>query len=209
MSCNPQDKNPHPVVMRKPWNSTLTGVMSVNNLSDFLYFVFYNEVEKKMANKPAADDVIYVLTAPCGSRKSIIADELCARGFKRPEVFSTKLSPKYTTISQQKFVEMREAGKFTETSVYGGNYYGIEIDSFKPGVKYVLPADMGGAIALKARYRDRVQIVYVKANKMDIIKNIIQKGLSIDETALAIVGVEYEEFNERYAIKSVRSADEL
>ena len=77
---------------------------------------------------------------------------------------------------------MYKNGKFIETTVYAGNRYGTtknEIDNIlSSGKNAVLPIDFSGANALKMRYGEQCEMIYVKRPKADIIRSLLDRMLA-------------------------------
>ena len=184
----------YPVLMRKPWNKNMTGLISVNNLSEFVTFVKHvlnrgNELDKRIPK-------VVALVGPSGSRKSDILNVLseCTRCSK-VHGYSTKKCDKYTYLSPEGF----KKSSFFEHTFYAGYEYGTryeDIDSvLKSGNNAVMALDICGAMGMKNHFP--TLIVYVKRKKTDIIKSIVSdNNISDDEKTLRLLSIETERKNE-------------
>lgn len=190
----------YPVLFRKPWNRNITGIMSVNNYEDFLAFV------RLVNNAPSPSSIenggILCLIGPSGSGKQKLADSICKRNnYERIKMFTTKpnAAPEYyTTISEEKFLELDCNGMFAEKSAYGGYYYGIPKDTLssiiRQGKIAVFPIDICGAITLRNLYPKTI-FVYVERDLSSIISSILNKDMSDEEKVKRICSVDREKRN--------------
>jgi len=68
----------YPVLMRKPWNWKMTGLLSVNNMTEFVSLV--KQIIRASQSRSAkldGDPAVLALVGPSGSGKSAITSELC------------------------------------------------------------------------------------------------------------------------------------
>lgn len=189
-----------PVLMRKPWNHDITGVLSVNNYDEFsqlLKQIQYSLVEQdETMHKP----FVIALVGPSGSNKNALASALVENHpdiFRIPEAFSTKENAKHHS-----FMSPEEFSKhtFIERTMYGGYAYGTCSSSYRlildEGKFPVIPLDMCGAIALKQYFPTK--IVYCKRAKENIIADIISEdGYEKKEKTLRILSIEAEKKNQK------------
>ncbi len=185
----------YPVLMRKPWNTEMTGLLSVNNLTEFLHLV--KHILHLDTDEGEKDQVIAVI-GPTGSRKNDLADNLCKRfpyEFRRPESYSTvKNNPAYRYMSSDDF----KKEDWYEHTVYGGQEYGMKKDAIdrviENGEIPVLVLDMCGAISLKRDYD--VVMVYAKRDKPSLVKAIVSRqDMSDDEKTLRLLALDAERRN--------------
>lgn len=190
----------YPVLMRKPWNSHITGVLSVNNYDEFINLV---KQIQTTGNVPEQCKIVN-LVGPSGSEKTAIAEMLVAmfENFIKPVPCTTR-KPRlgenqaaYNYISQEKFLEMKKNCEFVESTMYAGEGYGTtkkEIERIiKSGKIAVFPIDICGAMALKSYGAINI---YIDRPKEQILKDIMYREVSIDEKVKRILSLENEERN--------------
>lgn len=190
----------YPVLMRKPWNSHITGVLSVNNYDEFINLV---KQIQTTGNVPEQCKIVN-LVGPSGSEKTVIAEMLVAmfENFIKPVPCTTR-KPRlgenqaaYNYISQEKFLEMKKNCEFVESTMYAGEGYGTtkkEIERIiKSGKIAVFPIDICGAMALKSYGAINI---YIDRPKEQILKDIMYREVSIDEKVKRILSLENEERN--------------
>lgn len=209
----------YPVLFRKPWNSDMTGLLSVNTLAEFVCLVknvIYPMVTGKQGIvKPS----VIALVGPSGSGKNKICDILCSEElnpfgsqFERPAGFTTKPdgSGNRTVLSEKHFAEM----EFFEKTRYAGYAYGItkrSVEKILAEGKYpVVPIDICGAIGMKLHFP--TIIVYLKRGKCELVADIIADNISDKEKMLRILSLDAEKKNESicdYSFKSEEAATEI
>ena len=191
----------YPVLFRKPWNSDMTGLLSVNSLEEFVCLV-KNVIFPMITGKSKiAIPSVIALVGPTGSGKNEVAEELCQLtdlnyAFVRPTGYTTKPgSTGRTVLTEEEF----DSKNFFEKTRYAGYGYGIEkteIEAIlKKGNFPVIPIDICGAIGMKLHFP--TIIVYLKRGKYDLVMNIISDhSLSDKEKSLRILSLEAEKKNE-------------
>ncbi len=184
-----------PVLMRKPWNNELTGVLAVNNFEEF--FVLLDQIKSSMIEDrvEAVRPSIIALVGPSGSGKNRITRELCKRGeFIMPKAYSTK--PISDGIHEQITTEdfLREKDSFIETTMYAGYAYGTKWEDMTALMKtdryVVMPIDLSGAIALKRHYP--TVIIFCKCSREKMIESILEKDMGNHEKTLRLISLENE-----------------
>lgn len=184
----------YPVLMRKPWNKDMTGLLAVNNIEEFVSLV--EQIisnEEPNINSPA----VIALVGPSGSGKNNITTTLINSNkdlFERPINYSTNpYSTYHTYLTDNQFLE----NSFFEKTKYAGYSYGIKKQDIKDILvknKYaVIPVDMCGAITLKTHFR--TIIVYVNVDKEKSIRSIISSDNLDDEKVLRILSLNAERKN--------------
>ncbi|MCD8366064.1 MAG: guanylate kinase [Clostridiales bacterium] len=185
-----------PVLMRKPWNTELTGLLAVNIFEEF--FTLLNQIKSSMiedrveANRPA----VIALVGPSGSNKNKITRELCqyTDWFTVPKAYTTRPVSDgiHTRITQEEFIRDRES--FIETTMYAGYAYGTkwaDISVLMAGNRYiVMPIDLSGAIAMKRHYP--TIIIFCKCSREKMIESILEKDMSNHEKTLRLISLENE-----------------
>jgi len=184
-----------PVLMRKPWNTELTGLLAVNNFEEF--FVLLDQIKSSMiedrveAKRPS----IIALVGPSGTNKNKITQELCRRDeFIMPKAYSTK--PISDGIHEQITMEdfIREKESFIETTMYAGYAYGTKWEDMTALMErdhyVVMPIDLSGAIALKRHYP--TVIIFCKCSRERMIESILEKKMDNREKTLRLIALENE-----------------
>jgi len=178
----------YPVLMRKPWNSKMTGLLSVNNITEFVYLVEQ------------------IINASLGSGKTALSDSLCAmEQFENPKTYCTKPGDKHRYLTEDEF----NAQDFFEKTRYAGIQYGTKIEDIEAvlakGHFVVMPLDMCGAIAMKRHFP--TVIVYVARDKELLIRDIIEQDYSIEEKTLRILSIDAEKRNRQICDYAVNNMD--
>lgn len=190
----------YPVLFRRPWNYSTTGLVSVSDFGEFLALV-------EMIQKPVHDitpgQKVIALVGPSGSGKTFIASCLCKnyRGLVKIPSWTTR-KPRtedeegYHFIDVATFQSMKEDNRFFETSVYQGNFYGTTIGSIQKALDNeqipILVVDINGAIALKKEFGQKALSVFLKRDKEDCVRSILKRNLPLEETVKRISSIDGE-----------------
>ena len=193
----------YPVLFRKPWNTDLSGLLSVNSYDDFLHFceMVRNSFSEKFPTLEKGG--VLCLVGPSGSSKTEIANGLTRlNGFEKPLTSTTRPRRKtegeesYRFISEEQFIREKNAGSYIETTVYSGYHFGTSEKDIAPIVKRggiaVIPIDICGAITLKNLYRQRAMLVFTRRERADAIKSIIERDIDIDDKTRRIMSLDFE-----------------
>ena len=184
----------YPVLMRKPWNWQMTGILSVNNLNEFVLLVkqiMNAAMHKKQEIKVPS---VLALVGPSGSGKSRIAQALRQDDrFESPLTYCTKESNKHRYLSEEEFAKQN----FFENTRYAGIQYGTKKEDIQTvldrGNFVVMPLDMCGAISMKRHFP--TAIIYINKEKQELIKDIIDEDYSTEEKTLRILSIDEEKRN--------------
>jgi guanylate kinase len=215
--CNVLDsKAEYPVLMRKPWNKQMTGLLSVNNLDEFVTLVEHIlEGGKTLKSQPA----IHIIVGPSGSRKRDIAAILNeSENFSLVKSYSTKKCPEYSYMSPEDFKKNLKTNEFIEHTFYGGYEYGTlwkdVMDIYKSHlggdvkVNPVMILDICGAIGIKRQYKN-TRVFYIKRNKVDIVRSIVSDNtMSDEEKTIRLLSVEAEKKNEKICDQVITAKEE-
>ncbi len=184
----------YPVLMRKPWNWKMTGLLSVNNMREFVSLVeqIINGSHHKL--QTIEQPSVLALVGPSGSGKTAIANSLCADPrFINPKTYCTKKSHKHRFITEAQF----EKTVFVEKTQYAGVKYGTKKDDIEAilnqGKFAVMPLDMCGAIAMKHHFP--TAILYISKDKELLIRDILMEDYSIEEKTLRLLSIDAEKRN--------------
>lgn len=193
----------YPVLFRKPWNSGLSGLLSVNSYDDFLHLceMVCNSFTEKFPDLKKGG--VLCLVGPSGTMKTEIATELTERaGFEKPLTSTTRPRRKsemdgaYRFISERQFIKELNAGCYIETTVYSGYHFGTSEKDIAPivdrGEIAVIPIDICGAITLKNLYRNRAILVFTNRDRAAVIKSIIERDIDIDDKTRRIMSLDFE-----------------
>lgn len=210
----------YPVLFRKPWNTGLSGLLSVNSYDDFLHFCemvrnsFYDKFPK------LGNGGVLCLVGPSGSSKTEIANGLTQiKGFEKPLTSTTR--PKrsdegenaYRFISEAQFIREMKAGSYIETTVYSGYHFGTSEKEISPIVERggvaVIPIDICGAITLKNLYRQRAMLVFTRRERADAIKSIISTDIDLDDKTRRIMSLDFEYRNSEVCDVEVTVGDDV
>lgn len=184
----------YPVLMRKPWNWKMTGLLSVNNLTEFVSVVKQIIQASQSKNGKILIPSVLALVGPSGSGKTAIAKELCRDvRFVSPKTYCTKVSSKHHYLTEEEFA--RE--NFFEKTMYAGVKYGTKKEDIQKeldeGRFAVMPLDMCGAIAMKRHFP--TEIIYVSRDKECLIRDILEEDFPVEEKTLRILSIDAEKRN--------------
>lgn len=210
----------YPVLFRKPWNTGLSGLLSVNSYDDFLHFceMVRNSFSEKF---PALKNGgVLCLVGPSGSSKNDIANELTKRkGFRKPLTSTTRprrnneTGDAYRFISEEQFIKEMKAGDYIETTVYSGYHFGTSEKDISPIVESggvaVIPIDICGAITLKNLYREKAMLVFTHREREEAIKSIIDRDIDIDDKTRRIMSLDFEYRNSEVCDAAVTVEDDV
>ena len=184
---------------------------------DFLCFVRYTNGRMPVTN--IAPNSIICLVGPSGSGKNEIADEACRTlGFKRLATTTTCKgqnggNDRYEHITQDEFFRRRAAGDFIETTVYGGEHYGVmksTLDDYAEGeYTAIVPMDMCGAMAVKNLYPERTVTVFVEKDKYALVDEILNKDIPQKEKIIRLLGIDSEIANKQFCDFTISTFMEL
>ncbi len=195
----------YPILMRRPWNQDATGVLAVNTYDEFLRLVeviadSYNpHPEQRSGQEPG----IVVLVGPSGSGKTEIAKRLVkkSKAFKKLISYTTDATVGlqggewYHYISLESFRDMCEKGELFESTMYAGHCYGSrkkDVEDILAEGKHVLTVmDICGAMSLKTHFSN-VTTIYIKRDKRTLLKDLLNKQLSVDEKVSRLIALESE-----------------
>lgn len=197
-----------PILMRRPWNQHATGVLAVNTYDEFLKLVevISDSYSYRTRTDPADEPGIVVLVGPSGSGKTEVAQQLLkkSRRFEKLVSYTTDATVGmqgdgwYHYLSLESFRQLRDGGEIFESTMYAGHNYGSrkeDIEQILDRGHHVLTVmDICGAMALKTHFPN-VTTVYIQQEKEILLKNLLNKPLSLDEKVSRIMALEAEQRN--------------
>lgn len=196
----------YPVLMRKPWNSKMTGLLSVNNITEFVYLVDQIISASLYRSNKVIKPSVIALVGPSGSGKTELSERLCGmEQFENPKTYCTKKSDKHRYLTEEEF----DRQNFFEKTRYAGIQYGTkkaDIESVLEAGRYVvMPLDMCGAIAMKRHFP--TVIIYVARDKELLIRDIIEQDYSAEEKTLRILSIDAEKRNRQICDRAVNNME--
>ncbi len=197
----------YPVLMRKPWNWKMTGLLSVNNMSEFVLMV--EQIMNAAMHRSTEIKVpsVLALVGPSGSGKSRMAKALRENElFESPLTYCTKESNKHNYLTEEEFAKQN----FFEKTRYAGIQYGTKKEDIQAvldrGHFAVMPLDMCGAIAMKRHFP--TAIIYINKDKEYLIRDIIEENYTTEEKTLRLLSIDAEKRNREicdYVIDNTKS----
>ena len=184
----------YPVLMRKPWNRKMTGILSVNDMTEFVSVVKQIIKASQSRDERIETPCVLALVGPSGSGKNEIAQKLCRmNGFASPKTYCTKQSSKHHYLTEDEFAKE----EFFEKTMYAGVHYGTKKEEIQAvldsGQSVVMPLDMCGAIAMKRHFP--ATIIFIDRDKEKLIQSIVEEDFSVEEKTLRILSIDAEKRN--------------
>ena len=193
----------YPVLMRRPWNTDLSGLLAVNSYDDFLHLarMIGNSFVSKKPDLSRGG--VICLVGPSGTGKNRIAAALAEDPrFEKPLTTTTRprvegeLPDTYRFVSTDDFLRDRDAGGFIETTVYSGHYFGTSEKQIAPIVESgriaVIPIDICGALTLKNLYRSRAVLIFTEREKRAILMNILNRPIPDNDKVQRLLSLDFE-----------------
>lgn len=197
----------YPILMRRPWNQSATGMLAVNNYDEFLKLVEVISTSYSTMRDDNKNPSIVALVGPSGSGKSDIAKILLEKEPRFEKLLSyTTIDPTantendwYNYVDKKEFFKMLENNELFESSMYAGHGFGSkkrDVDELLKNKKTVLTImDICGAMSLKTHYKN-VVTVYIKRDKRDLLTSILKKNSSNEDKVNRIISIDDERRNE-------------
>lgn len=184
----------YPVLMRKPWNWKMTGLLTVNTMSEFVQLVRQIIRASQSRTLRITEPTVLALVGPSGGGKTQIAKELCRESrFASPKTYCTKKSDKHHYLTEEEFARQ----DFFERTRYAGIQYGTKKEEIQEvldrGQNVVMPLDMCGAIAMKRHFP--TAILFIDKDKEVLIRSIVEEKISPEEKTLRILSIDAEKRN--------------
>jgi guanylate kinase len=188
----------YPVLMRRPWNRNLSGVLSVNSYDEFLTLVEQVKTVILENRKAPERPQVIAVVGPSGARKHELAVALSKEGL------GTVVPTNYESCTEE----------YITRCFYAGHEYRLAkapVDSLLANGKDVIAVvDICGALALKQNYP--TTIVFCRQSRENMIRTTLQKGNTLlpgdtEEMTMRLLSMDQELRNERLADVSVRTED--
>ena len=197
-------KATYPVLMRRPWNMDMSGILAVNSYSDFLQLckMIRNSFNEKIND--VSNGGVICLVGPSGSLKNEIANELSKNYSKYEKPITSTTRPRrgnesdnaYRFISEDQFVDEKDAGKYIESTVYSRYHFGTSLDEISPiparGHYAIIPIDVCGALTIKNEFRKNSLLVFVNRDKKAVVKDIVERDIEADDKVRRIMSLDFE-----------------
>ena len=206
----------YPILMRRPWNQSATGLLAVNNYDEFLKLLEVITTSYTYVEGSDQKPNIVVLVGPSGAGKRTIAQKLLEKNDAFELLVSHTTKPPtvagesdwYTHISRQEFYRMMENGEFFESTMYAGHGFGSrkeDVDRILAEGKTVLATmDICGAMALKTNY-SHVTTIYIKRDRRELLASILDKNCSNQDKVNRIIAIDHEKRNKQICDYLVRN----
>lgn len=197
----------YPILLRRPWNQSATGMLAVNNYDEFLKLVEIISTSYSTIKDDLKNPSIVALVAPSGSGKGEIAKILLEKEKRFEKLLSyTTIDPTsnveddwYSYVDKADFFKMVDNNELFQSTMYAGHGFGSkksDVDSLIKAGKTVLTImDICGAMSLKTHYKD-VVTVYVKRDKRELLKSILEKNSTNEDKVNRIISIDDERRNE-------------
>lgn len=197
----------YPILMRRPWNQSATGMLAVNNYDEFLKLVEVIMKSYSSIDDNPSSSRIVVLVGPSGSGKTKVAESLLRKvpAMEKLVSYTTKDptaivdDSRYNYVTQAQFNEMMDKGELFESTMYAGHGFGSkreDVEAILASGRIVLAVmDICGAMSLKTNF-DNVTTVYVKRDKRELLKSILEKNSTVDDKVNRIISIDDERNNE-------------
>ena len=196
-------KAAYPVLLRKPWNMDMSGLLSVNTYNDFLQLckMVRNSFTEKVTDLSAGG--VICLVGPSGSLKNEIAKALTANPKCEKPITSTTRPRReeepedmYRFISEEQFLKEKEEGRYIESTVYSKYHFGTSADEINPiierGNYAVIPIDVCGALTVRNEFCKHSLLVFVNRPKQDVVRDIIGRDIDEDDKVRRIMALDFE-----------------
>ena len=206
----------YPILMRRPWNQSATGLLAVNNYDEFLKLLEVITTSYTYVEGSDQKPNIVVLVGPSGAGKRTIAQKLLEKNDAFELLVSHTTKPPtvagesdwYTHISRSEFYRMMEQGEFFESTMYAGHGFGSrkeDVDRILAEGKTVLATmDICGAMALKTNY-SHVTTIYIKRDRRELLASILDKNCSNQDKINRIIAIDHEKRNKEICDYLVRN----
>ncbi|MBQ9468134.1 MAG: hypothetical protein IJU52_03920 [Clostridia bacterium] len=205
----------YPVLMRRPWNADMSGLLSVTSYDDFLHLakIIGKSFVEKRPDLSAGG--VLCLVGPSGTGKNKISAALTQdRRFEK--VLTSTTRPRmenepenqYRFISPEEFEKEENAGAFIETTVYSTYRFGTSGKDIDPIVQSgriaVIPIDICGALSIKNRYRSKALLVFTSRAKKEILMDILHRPISDADKVNRMLSLDLENRNIEFCDMAVR-----
>ena len=198
----------YPILMRRPWNETATGMLAVNTYDEFLKLVevIADSYSPKAQMHALDEPCIVVLVGPSGSGKSKIAARILNKTDRFEKLVSyTTNDPTavernewYNYVSLEQFRQMCDSGEMFQSTMYAGHGYGSrkqDVEAILARGKHVFTTmDICGAMSLKTNFKNVITI-YIKREQKALMASILRKNSSIEDKVNRLVAIESENKN--------------
>lgn len=209
----------YPVLFRRPWNESETGMISVTGYEEFLQLVSVIQ-DRSLNRMPEKGKVSAIcLCGPSGCGKNFLMETLTAKDARFTHLRSYTDRPmrpgetgkEYFFLSPEEFREKEQEGFFCETSCYHGRHYGTSRAQIEAagalGVIPVMILDINGVMRMKRIFGDRCLSVFVERDFQSCIRSILERGGAPATNAERIASIPGEMQNRQFCNISLTSGD--
>lgn len=197
----------YPVLLRKPWNRSVSGIRSVENYDEFIRLVESLSASSPRKTIDTTGHKAICLVGPSGSGKTELISEVIKNPFfgrLRPVTTNPNASNTYEIVSNDTFDTMIRDGSMIEHSVYNGHCYGIRTSAIErlwaEGKHVITSIDAVGAYSLKEVYgENNIIVIYCKRELTEVIRSIIERNIPAEDKVAKITELNTELENEETA----------
>ena len=195
----------YPILMRRPWNHSATGMMAVNNYDEFLKLV--EVIAESYSARPDSfsgdEPSVVVFVGPSSSGKSKLATRILSKTDRFQKLISyTTKDPTaveenhwYNYVSLEEFRRMCDSGEMFQSTMYAGHGYGSkkeDVEKILAQGKHVLATmDISGAMSLKTHFKN-VTTVYIQREQKALMAAILRKNSSVEDKVDRLIAIEFE-----------------
>lgn len=182
----------YPVLMRKPWNRDLSGILAVNNYEEFLILV--DQIKESAFEKSYSFErpCVIAFIGPSGSRKNDMTELLEINKVAKAVSSYKGGCPGYECAAK---------------TIYGRNIYEYKKQDIENvllrGENVSCVVDMTGALMLKRLYP--TIFVFCKQSRESMFLNIMKKDISDEEKAIRCTSMEQKLRHEKLCDLTIRT----
>ncbi len=198
-----------PVLFRRPWNRSVSGICSINYYDEFLSLIGIMTGTKQEIDRVPK---ILCIVGPSGSGKHKFARALCEDSqFTRIRTCTTsEASSDNRHVSEEEFNAFSRDNYFLEVTYYCQDRYGLPRkdieDTLNAGRNAVAVMDISGCMAVHNSFPGQSLILYVDTDKRECFDRILRKeGLRRDQAVDRLLSYDFEEKNKILADRIIRA----
>lgn len=199
-----------PVLFRRPWNRSLSGLLSVNTYDEFLCLV--DQIKNSMVEDKKVPEIpsLVALVGPSGSKKNELSEMLVNAypdKYCRVKSYTTAPADAYhISVSTEEF----KVQDFITKTVYAGDMYGTRYadvkEALESGLCPVMPLDICGAVSMKRLFP--TVIIFCKTSRETMIDAILGKDIPNEQKKYRLLSMEKELDNAELCDFVVRTDNE-
>lgn len=138
---------------------------------------------------------IIVFSGPSGAGKTKLTQELLRRNETMKKKLSVTSRPireddigknNYVFVTEEEFLKMKEQGKFFETNLYDGSWYGtlsVPVEELSES-DLIFDKDVNGALAIKEKYPEAITFYIMAKDNATLLKRRGNRGSNRSQIAI-------------------------